>query len=63
MWKASILFAICFLLSTPCLADVITVDDDGPADFDNIQAAINDSNTEILSRCWPGYILASAIAI
>jgi len=58
MWKASILFAICFLLSTPCLADVITVDDDGPADFDNIQAAINDSNDgdiiEVLAGVYAG---------
>jgi hypothetical protein len=28
----------------PCAGRVITVDDDGPADFNNIQAAINDAN-------------------
>jgi hypothetical protein len=27
-----------------CDARTITVDDDGPADFNNIQAAINDAN-------------------
>ena len=35
---------ICLFLAIPCQARVITVDDDGPADFNNIQAAINDSN-------------------
>jgi len=30
----------------PCQARVITVDDDGPADFNNIQAAIDDSNND-----------------
>ena len=29
------------LLANPCPAGVITVDDDGPADYNNIQAAIN----------------------
>lgn len=32
---------ICLLLAVPCAARVITVDDDGPADFNNIQAAID----------------------
>ncbi len=31
-------------MTLPCGARIITVDDDGPADFDNIQAAINDAN-------------------
>ncbi|GAF78494.1 unnamed protein product, partial [marine sediment metagenome] len=35
---------ICLLLAVPCGARTITVDDDGPADFNNIQAAINDAN-------------------
>jgi len=37
------LFLICVfaLLASPCAARIITVDDDGPADFNNIQAAIN----------------------
>jgi len=38
-------FILAFLLLTaPCVAGIITVDDDGPADFNNIQAAIDDSN-------------------
>jgi len=40
-----IVFALVFLLwAVPCGARVITVDDNGPADFNNIQAAIDDSN-------------------
>jgi hypothetical protein len=35
---------ICVFLTVPCGARIITVDDDGPADFNNIQAAINDAN-------------------
>jgi hypothetical protein len=31
----------CLLLAIPCSAGVITVDDDGPADFSNIQAAVD----------------------
>jgi parallel beta-helix repeat protein len=34
----------CLFLAIPCQARIITVDDDGYADFNNIQAAINDSN-------------------
>ncbi len=34
----------CLLFVIPCRARIITVDDDGPADFNNIQAAINDAN-------------------
>ncbi len=36
--------ALAALLIYPCLARIITVDDDGQADFDNIQAAIDDAN-------------------
>jgi len=39
--------AICILLilaAIPCRARTITVDDDAPADFNNIQAAIDDAN-------------------
>jgi len=32
------------MLTCPCIAKTITVDDDGPADFNNIQAAISDAN-------------------
>jgi hypothetical protein len=35
---------ICVFLAVPCGARIITVDDDGPADFNNIQAAIDDAN-------------------
>jgi len=38
------IFFICLLLVAPCFARTITVDDDGFADFNNIQAAINDAN-------------------
>ncbi|MGB2807802.1 MAG: right-handed parallel beta-helix repeat-containing protein [Sedimentisphaerales bacterium] len=38
------LISVCLLLAIPCQAEIITVDDDGPADFNNIQAAIDDSN-------------------
>ncbi|MHC4756071.1 MAG: right-handed parallel beta-helix repeat-containing protein [Planctomycetota bacterium] len=39
-----LLFLIWLLVVVPCQANIITVDDDGPADFDNIQAAINLAN-------------------
>jgi hypothetical protein len=39
--RARYLVAIGLLLAVPCGARIITVDDDGPADFNNIQAAIN----------------------
>jgi hypothetical protein len=42
--KKTIVAFICVLAAVPCQARVITVDDDGPADFHNIQAAINDAN-------------------
>jgi predicted outer membrane repeat protein len=35
---------ITLLLASACQADIITVDDDGPADFNNIQQAIDDAN-------------------
>ncbi len=35
---------ICLVLAVPCAARIITVDDDGPADFDTIQAAIDDAD-------------------
>jgi parallel beta-helix repeat protein len=42
--RCLIIIIICLLATIPCSARIITVDDDGPADFSNIQAAINDSN-------------------
>jgi parallel beta-helix repeat protein len=57
MRKLSLLFA-CLLLAIPCSARIITVDDDGPADFNNIQAAINDANdgdiVEVLTGIYTG---------
>jgi len=38
------LILIILLLAIPCQARIITVDDDALADFNNIQAAINDAN-------------------
>ena len=35
---------VCLLLVIPCQGRIITVDDEGIADFNNIQAAIDDSN-------------------
>jgi len=31
---------ICFLVVIPCQAKIIYVDDDGPADFNNIQTCV-----------------------
>ena len=42
--KKLIFVFISVLLVLPCQARTITVDDDGPADFNNIQAAIDDAN-------------------
>jgi predicted outer membrane repeat protein len=42
--KKRIFALVCLLLAIPCQARIITVDNDGPADFNNIQAAINDAN-------------------
>ena len=40
-----LIFALtCLVLAIPCRARIITVDDDEAADFNTIQAAINDSN-------------------
>jgi len=43
MKRLSFIF-IYLLIAATCRARVITVDDDGPADFSNIQAAIDDAN-------------------
>jgi len=39
-----IVMLVPLLLTVPCRSDIITVDDDGPADFANIQAAIDNAN-------------------
>jgi hypothetical protein len=45
---------IWLLFAIPCQARIITVDDDGPADFNNIQAAINDANDGDIIEVRPG---------
>jgi len=47
-------FCICLLLAIPCPARIITVDDDAPADFNNIQAAIDDANNGDIVEVKPG---------
>ncbi|MHC4259895.1 MAG: hypothetical protein ACYSTF_05740 [Planctomycetota bacterium] len=42
--KKLLLLSVYLALAGPCAARIITVDDDGPADFNNIQAAIDDAN-------------------
>jgi hypothetical protein len=49
------LFAvICLFLAVPCPGRIITVDCNGPADFNNIQAAINDANDDDTVVVLPG---------
>ena len=52
--RKAVLILSWLLLAVPCQADIIIVDDDGPADFDNIQAAINDSNDGDIIYVFPG---------
>ncbi|MHC4621014.1 MAG: hypothetical protein ACYTEQ_24980 [Planctomycetota bacterium] len=49
-----LLLSVCFLCVSPCAARIISVDDDGPADFNNIQAPINDANDGGLVMVQPG---------
>ncbi|MHC4157782.1 MAG: hypothetical protein ACYSSO_01760 [Planctomycetota bacterium] len=42
--RTFVFILVCFVLVCTCLARVITVDDDGPSDFNDIQAGINDAN-------------------
>ncbi|MHC4365889.1 MAG: hypothetical protein ACYSTJ_10510 [Planctomycetota bacterium] len=42
--RERILVLTLLLLAIPCRAEIIIVDDDGTADFDNIQAAIDYSS-------------------
>jgi predicted outer membrane repeat protein len=44
--KKAVLFFAVLVAAIPCVARIITVDDDGPADFNNIQAAIDDANKQ-----------------
>jgi pectin methylesterase-like acyl-CoA thioesterase len=52
--KKLIFAFICLFLAIPLQARIITVDDDGPADFSNIQAAISDSNDDDTIIVAPG---------
>ncbi|MHC4087153.1 MAG: right-handed parallel beta-helix repeat-containing protein [Planctomycetota bacterium] len=52
--KKLILVFIWLLFAIPCQARIITVDDDGPADFTNIQAAIDVSNDGDTIEVQPG---------
>ncbi len=47
-------FALLAVLAIPCFGRTITVDDDGPADFTTIQAAINDADIGDVVEVQPG---------
>jgi parallel beta-helix repeat protein len=53
MKKLIFVFALVFSV-IPCQARIITVDDNGPAEFTNIQAAINDANNGDVVEVQPG---------
>jgi hypothetical protein len=52
--KKTVAVFIWLLFAIQCQAKIITVDDNGPADFNNIQAAINDSNDGDVIEVQPG---------
>lgn len=52
--RISILILTSLFLAIPCEAEIFIVDDDGPADFNNIQAAIDDSNDGDVIVVFPG---------
>jgi outer membrane protein assembly factor BamB len=52
--KNIVLVLICLFLAVPSPAEIIIVDDDWPYDFDNIQAAIDDSNDGDIIVVFPG---------
>ena len=52
--KKAVLFLTLVLLAVPCAAEIIIVDDGGYGDFDNIQAAIDDSNDGDIIYVLPG---------
>ncbi|MHC4123294.1 MAG: choice-of-anchor Q domain-containing protein [Planctomycetota bacterium] len=52
--KKLVFTSICLLLAIPCYARIITVDDDSPADFNTIQAAIDDANDGDVVEVQPG---------
>ena len=45
---------LCLCLSSTCTAGLITLDDNAPADFTTIQAAINDANNGHTVEVQPG---------
>ena len=49
-----IFFLVWLILVSPCRTEIIIVDDDGPADFNNIQAAIEYSNDWDTIYVFPG---------
>jgi parallel beta-helix repeat protein len=52
--RTSVFILVCLLTVSTSQAATITVDDDDPADFNNIQAAINDSNEGDIVVVSPG---------
>ena len=52
--KTTILVLILLVFTVPCSAGIIIVDDDGPADFNNVQSAIDDSNDGDIIVLFPG---------
>ena len=52
--KKTVPVLIWLLFALPCQSRIITVDDDGPDDFNNIQAAINDANNGDIIEVQPG---------
>ena len=52
--KKVLVLCVFLALAVPCAARTITVDDDGPADFNTIQAAIDDSNNGDIIVVYPG---------
>jgi len=52
--KKAVLFVVVCLAPTLGQARIITVDDDAPADFNNIQAAIDDANNGDTVEIQPG---------
>ncbi|MFC1676691.1 right-handed parallel beta-helix repeat-containing protein [Planctomycetota bacterium] len=51
--KTGLVFVV-LIVATLCSGRMITVDDNGSADFNNIQAAIDDANEGDVVEVWPG---------
>jgi len=54
MSRRPVIIALAVFATSPCFARIITVDDNGPADFNSIQAAINDANNGDIILVQPG---------